>query len=847
MVRLSGSLSYFVYYTPQATCTVKWARFALKRCVLAGSLICASYVSAVLANELHQKHEAVLALLLPEQATHTAINSGDWTDPQVWSSGSVPSAEANVYIPEGRLIRYDANSSVALSVVRVDGRLSFDHTSNTKLVLQSLITSMASELEIGTVTNPIQPDKKAELIFADVPINKTVDPGQFGNGLVATGKVQIHGASKLPYTTLKSPALAGSNTLQLNGDLSTWQIGDELLIVGTNGESKAEDELRQIVSIDANGMATLDAALTFNHITPLGHSNLNLYVANTTRNIRLSSENPSGARGHAMFMNKYTDIRFAEFAGLGRTDKSIPLDADGIALDGSDNISGRYSIHFHELGVGENAALAVAYGNSIHDNPGWGITHHSSHAAIDYNVVFNIKGAGIAAEDGNETGQWVGNLVTDVYGDGENPTVNRDEKLGDFGHSGEAYSSTARSLLQKDNIAANANYGWKFTGLQELASFDRFDSTLDPFNPTPLLPIAAGTSGNLIGFHGNTAIAVGIALDSGHRRGYSLTSDVRSDIVDFTAWQVTGHAIDFFSYTADYIIKDSLLIGSESGAGSAVKMTKKSEGTSLIDVHIENFRTGINDTGLNNLGEYVNVSFSNNNTNLKAPFYGTEVDGRMFDHPFKTTNDVNLNQTPEIVLSAQSDLTLAPNDDKVFVDGTITDSMGDYALGENVWLSQKNGVYFIENYELGYTNNSDKGIATNILDDGGYVPAEKLLEMHGALQKPNGDWVIEVVVWVTDRFTAKHTPIVIELQLSGFTDAFLSQFQTEAKQPDGTLTYIDVLSGNVLDFDGNVVDTPDVGDPGNPGPPPVTPPSLPPREVTESNMSPVIYLLLDED
>ena len=117
----------------------------------------------------------------------------------------------------------------------------------------------------------------------------------------------------------------------------------------------------------------------------------------------------------------------------------------------------------------------------------------------------------------------------------------------------------------------------------------------------------------------------------------------------------------------------------------------------------------------------MNVSFKDNNTILKADAYNTLVDGRLFSHPFKDSSDVNLNQIPEISLNSQSDLSLGPNDDEIYLLGTVTDSLGSYVLGENVWLSQRNGVYFIESYRAGYTNNSDESISTNILDDGGHI------------------------------------------------------------------------------------------------------------------------------
>ena len=97
---------------------------------------------------------------------------------------------------------------------------------------------------------------------------------------------------------------------------------------------------------------------------------------------------------------------------------------------------------------------------------------------------------------------------------------------------------------------------------------------------------------------------------------------------------------------------------------------------------------------------------------------------------------------------------------------------------------------------------------------------------------------MEIVFWLTDRFTAKHTPVIIEIQLSGFTNSYLLQYETDAKTPDGTLTYVDVIAGNLLDFDDNVVGS--IGnEPTNPTDPNITP--------KPDAIMPPIMLLLDED
>ena len=50
--------------------------------------------------------------------------------------------------------------------------------------------------------------------------------------------------------------------------------------------------------------------------------------------------------------------------------------------------------------------------------PGWAIVHHGARAAIERCVVYNVRGAGIVSELGNEIGQWIDNVVAWARGDG---------------------------------------------------------------------------------------------------------------------------------------------------------------------------------------------------------------------------------------------------------------------------------------------------------------------------------------------------------------------------------------------------------------------------------------------
>jgi len=137
--------------------------------------------------------------------TVVAIESGDWSNPLVWSDGSVPSVDAIVSIPAGLFVTYDVDSSVELDVVEVSGSLDFDPSVNTSLWLNELMVMPSGKLTVGTAENPIDASVSAEIVFTDTPgangLNfKTgtvetpgIDPSQYGNGLLSFGSTIVRG------------------------------------------------------------------------------------------------------------------------------------------------------------------------------------------------------------------------------------------------------------------------------------------------------------------------------------------------------------------------------------------------------------------------------------------------------------------------------------------------------------------------------------------------------------------------------------------------------------------------------------------------------------------------------
>lgn len=159
------------------------------------------------------------------------------------------------------------------------------------------------------------------------------------------------------------------------------------------------------------------------------------------RNITFRSDGTAAKRrGHIMFMHApRVDVRGTRFTRLGRTDKSrVVTDPDGMG-GGLDNVRGRYALHFHQMhrdGGWYNAASEVVLGCAVDDGVGWGIVNHSSHVWIAENTVYDIRGAGIVTERGDEIGVISKNVVLNCVG--ATPTSPEDSRGNfDFGWQGE--------------------------------------------------------------------------------------------------------------------------------------------------------------------------------------------------------------------------------------------------------------------------------------------------------------------------------------------------------------------------------------------------------------------------
>ncbi len=425
-------------------------------------------------------HMALMALVNPADATNTVVASGNWSDPSIWSNGALPTDTARIVIPQGMTLTVDSVITQEFKTIRIDGTLRFAPNVNTELRVDTIVSSTTGRLEMGTAANPINPNVTSRIVFADDgAIDRNWDPSQISRGAVLMGPVEIVGARTTHQVSLAAYPTAGATTLELNHGPDGWNVNDEIVITGTQGSTS--DEVRLIRAINGTTV-TLNQALQLDHIPP--KSNLNVYVANTTRNVQFSSENNAvDRRGHIMFMhNQNVNVSNAEFRDLGRTDKTRELDDVNFNFDRNavgnktsarvvftttegpaTNIRGRYAIHFHRSGTDPSRTPAVIRGSTVVGSPGWGFVNHSSNVDMINNVAYGVHGASFYTEAGDEIGSMVGNIairtVNPKFRLQDNGEISVDTRADaqDFGVDGDGFWLSGHLVSMRDNIAAGAS------------------------------------------------------------------------------------------------------------------------------------------------------------------------------------------------------------------------------------------------------------------------------------------------------------------------------------------------------------------------------------------------------
>jgi Ca2+-binding RTX toxin-like protein len=414
---------------------------------------------------LQREHLALFQLVQYSQVSHYAVSSGEWSNPNTWHDGLVPSTGARVLIPIGVEVTVDKVLAARLNTIRVDGVLRFSTTANSELRVDTIVVASTGHFEMGSEAAPIPSTVNAKLlIINNGAIDRVADPFGIGRGLISHGSVSMYGAAVTSYVALQGPIVAGQYWIDLPTLPAGWKSGDSIVLAATTADAD-QNEVRKIVGIAGNRIY-LNQPLAYSHL-PLSASH-QLHLANTTRNVSISSESSViERRGHVMFMHN-DDVHIANvgFYQLGRTDKLVPIN-DAVVnsnwqLQSGTGTNGRarYSVHFHRTGTIQDDNPATISGSAVVDSPGWGFVNHSSYVDMTGNVAFDVHGAAFATEVGDEIGSFVENLAIGSRGSGERTEGRTD--LQDFGHEGDGFWFQGTGITVIRNIAAG-NEGSAFT------------------------------------------------------------------------------------------------------------------------------------------------------------------------------------------------------------------------------------------------------------------------------------------------------------------------------------------------------------------------------------------------
>lgn len=591
----------------------------------------------------------VLTPLAPDaQATHKAVMSGSWSSAATWG-GVVPGTDAKVIIPAGVVVTVDKElGGTAMFWIRVDGTLKFAASVNTALTADSVFVNMGGRLEIGSALTPIQADKTAKLIIKarnGLPIDQAWDPTELSRGVVAEGMVAIQGAPKTAWTTISTMPALGDTTLTLDVVPSGWRPGDTLVLTAPVYD---QDETFSLVKV-VGSTVTLDHPMTFARVVP--RPGLAFHVANLTRNAQILSADVGSSKlqGHLMLMGGGHEIRYGGFYDLGRT--TIKPVSDPLVLpDGSrdpslaplcglteENVRGRYAVHFHNAGPDSARSHVDGSVVSVQRRAGFkiGYINHSSNVSFRDNIGYQIDGAHFMTEEGNEVGEFVGNLA--IYSRGSNfpvddqpgeacmnpkyPEIHNRRRL-DVGHRGHGFWIHSGAVDVVSNVATSQDSSGFDLWTRPLNHPMKTNTFLIQF-PVPLLrdngPWALGKATIPINavpaiWLNNTAYVSGgqkharkTALSLHYHGTHQVTLFPKSpkNLIDgFQAWNVQNGIVT--TYLGWFRFQNVELIGGDYQRATTLGMGLTAQGGNNMDlsnIRIDNFkfplRTGTTFTCVN--------------------------------------------------------------------------------------------------------------------------------------------------------------------------------------------------------------------------------------------------------
>ena len=149
------------------------------------------------------------------------VANANWSDPATWG-GTVPAAGADVVIPADKNVLLDMDTP-ALGSLTINGSLTFSPAKD--LALTSRYVIVQGTLQIGTES--AKRTKKATITLTGDGSGSIQGFGDKMIGVLAGGRLELHGESRLAWTKLSSTAGMGATQITLL-QAPNWRVGDRI-------------------------------------------------------------------------------------------------------------------------------------------------------------------------------------------------------------------------------------------------------------------------------------------------------------------------------------------------------------------------------------------------------------------------------------------------------------------------------------------------------------------------------------------------------------------------------------------------------------------------------------------
>lgn len=177
-----------------------------------------------------------------------------WNVSTDWPNNTLPKEGDDVHIEPGWNMVFNLKESPVYKLVRVNGNLTFDNTTDTHMKVKHLFIR-AGELHIGTEEYPMEKNARITLYGSKDMETIVYDNAiEAGNKLIANVNVMKMYGKKRSWkmTRLTKPALKGSNQIFVEPGLDL-RVGDRLGLPSTSYEPELFDDVFVTAYNSANG------------------------------------------------------------------------------------------------------------------------------------------------------------------------------------------------------------------------------------------------------------------------------------------------------------------------------------------------------------------------------------------------------------------------------------------------------------------------------------------------------------------------------------------------------------------------------------------------------------------